>query len=115
MLNELWRLVSLRLNFFTPTKKPTRYSETKGRRRHRIYDAPATPWQHVKRSDIPVDIADVEARIAGINPADLTPEIVRLQNELTALATQKTRALSQSHRLDISSLEKSIKQLQPSN
>lgn len=115
VLNELWRLVSLRLNFFTPTKKPTGYSETKGGRRRRIYDAPATPWQRVKRSGIPVDIADVEARIVGINPADLTREIVRLQNELTALAAEKTRALSESRRLDMTSLEKSIKRLQPSN
>lgn len=50
LLNELWRLVSLRLNFFTPTKKPIGYSETKSGRRRRIYDTPATPWQRVKRA-----------------------------------------------------------------
>ncbi|MFT4156498.1 MAG: transposase family protein, partial [Microbacterium sp.] len=33
LLNELWRLVSLRLNFFTPTKKPTSYATTADGRR----------------------------------------------------------------------------------
>ena len=112
LLNELWRLVSLRLNFFTPTKKPVGYSETTGGRRRRLYDAPATPWQRVQRSGIPVNVARVEARVAGINPADLTREITRLQHELTKLAAEKTRALSESRRLDMGSLEKSIQRLQ---
>lgn len=45
LLNELWRLVSLRLNFFTPTKKPTGYATAANGRRKRLYDKPATPWQ----------------------------------------------------------------------
>lgn len=53
LLNELWRLVSLRLNFFTPTKKPVGYSETAGGRRRRLYDQSATPWQRVKRVRYP--------------------------------------------------------------
>lgn len=113
LLNELWRLVSLKLNFFTPTKKPVGYSETKSGRRRRIYDAPATPWQRVKRSGVPVDIAEVEQRIAGINPADLTREVTRLQNKLTRLSAEKTRAMSESRRLDMTSLERSIQRLQP--
>lgn len=112
LLNELWRLVSLRLNFFTPTKKPVGYSETAGGRRRRLYDKPATPWQRVQRSNVPVDVTQVEARIEGINPADLTRQIGRLQNELTRLAAQKTRSLSESRRLDMASLEKSIQRLQ---
>jgi transposase InsO family protein len=31
LLNELWPLVSLRLNFFTPTKKPRRLHHHRGR------------------------------------------------------------------------------------
>ena len=114
LLNRLWRLVSLRMNFFTPTKKPIGYDQTAGGRRRRIYDQPKTPWQRVKCSGVPVDIESVEARIAGINPADLTREINAIQQQLTHLAAEKTRALTQTRRLDMTSLEKSIKRLQPS-
>ena len=102
------------MNFFTPTKKPIGYDQTAGGRRRRVYDQPKTPWQRVKCSGIPVDIESVEARIAGINPADLTREINAIQQQLTHLATEKTRALTQTRRLDMASLEKSIKRLQPS-
>ena len=47
LLNELWQLVSLRLNFFTPTRKPIAYATTADGRRKRVYDTPATPWQRV--------------------------------------------------------------------
>lgn len=43
LLNELWQLVSLRLNFFIPTKRPIDYATTTDGRRKRIYDEPATP------------------------------------------------------------------------
>ena len=114
LLNRLWRLVSLRMNFFTPTKKPIGYDQTAGGRRRHIYDQPETPWQRVKCSGIPVEIESVERRIAGINPADLTREINAIQQQLTHLAAEKTRALTQTRRLDMASLEKSIKRLQPS-
>jgi hypothetical protein len=78
-------------------------------------DEPETPWQRVKRSGIPVDIENIETRIAGINPADLTRDISSIQQQLTHLAAEKTRALSQTRRLDMASLEKSIQRLQPSN
>lgn len=84
-----WRLVSLRLNFFTSTKKPIGFIETASGRRRRIFDKPETPWQRVKCAGIPVDVTAVEKRIAGINPADL--------------AAEKTRALSETRRLDMAS------------
>ena len=68
----------------------------------------------MKCSGIPVDIESVEARIAGINPADLTREINAIQQQLTHLGAEKTRALTQNRRLDMASLETSIKRLQPS-
>lgn len=43
LLNLPWRLVSLRLNFFTPTKKAVGYSTTADGRKKHIYDKPATP------------------------------------------------------------------------
>ena len=113
LLNRLWRMVSLRMNFFTPTKKPIGYDQTAGGRRRHAYDQPKTPWQRVKCSGIPVDIESVEARIPGINHADLIREINAIQQQLTHLAAEKTRALTQTRRLDMASLEKSIKGLQP--
>lgn len=95
-MNELWRLVSLRLNFFSPTKKPGGFTETANGRRRRTYDRPETPWQRVKGSCVDVDVAEVDKRIAGINPVDLTREI-------TQLAAKKTRALSESRKLDMTS------------
>lgn len=50
LLNRLWPLVSLRLNFFTPTKKPVGYTTTASGRRQRVYDKPATPWQRLQAS-----------------------------------------------------------------
>lgn len=47
LLGELWPLVSARLNFFTPTKKPVGYATTADGRRKRLYDTPKTPWQRV--------------------------------------------------------------------
>jgi hypothetical protein len=65
LLNRLWRLVSLRLNFFTPTKKPVGYTTTANGRRKRVYDKPATPWQRLQASDVldAQQLSDVAARI----------------------------------------------------
>jgi hypothetical protein len=113
LLNQLWAAVCLRLNFFTPTKKPIRYETTPSGRRQRIYDAPGTPWQRVKNSGLltPEHATAVKARIRGVNPADLTRQITAIQALLTALARDKTTALAQARRLDMAKLEPSIKRL----
>jgi hypothetical protein len=74
LLNRLWPLVSLRLNFFTPTKKAVGYSITADGRKKRTQDRPATPWQRLQKSGVldTQHLAIVAARIEGINPADLT-------------------------------------------
>lgn len=78
-MKQLWPLVSLKLSFFTPTKKPssTPPTPTADGRRCRRYDQPKTPWQRVGDSGILTDgqIATVGARIVGVNPADLTRQI----------------------------------------
>lgn len=114
LLNELWRLVSLRLNFFTPTKKPTGYATAANGRRKRLYDKPATPWQRVLASGLLTSeqSAVVAARVAGINPADLTRQINQIQLRLIELAKGKTEALATSRGLDLESLEPSIRRLQ---
>ncbi|WP_458040749.1 MULTISPECIES: integrase catalytic domain-containing protein [Bacteria] len=114
LLNELWRLVSLRLNFFTPTKKPTAYATAASGRRTRLYDAPKTPWQRVRDSGVlTAEQADVvQARITGINPADLTRRINQIQLQLIELSQAKTEAMTTSRHLDMTSLETSIRRLQ---
>lgn len=114
LLGELWRLVSLRLNFFTPTKKPISYATTTDGRRKRLYDIPATPWQRVQATGILTNeqTATVQARIEGINPADLTRQINKIQLALTDRAKTKTEAMAASRGLDMTSLEPSIRRLQ---
>lgn len=114
LLNELWPLVSLRLNFFTPTKKPVGYATRADGRRTRLYDKPRTPWLRVLDSGLLTDAqaAAVKARVEGINPADLTRQINRIQLRLIELSQDKTEALATARGLDMASLEPSIRRLQ---
>lgn len=115
LLNQLWRLVSLRMNFFTPTVKPIGYSSTAGGRRKRIYDTPQTPWQRVVAAGALTgeQTQAVQKRIAGINPADLTRQINTIQMQLIELSKGKTETLISNRHLDMASLTQSIKRLQP--
>jgi hypothetical protein len=114
LLNQLWRLVSLRLNFFTPTKKPIAYATTSDGRRRRVYDKPRTPWQRVQDIGLLADqqIAAISSRIEGVSPADLTRQINHIQQQLTELAKAKTQAMSAARHLDMATLEPSIHRLQ---
>lgn len=112
-LNRLWPLVSLRLNFFTPTKKPVGYTTTAHGRRKRIYDKPATPWQRLQASGIldKQQLSKVAARIESINPADLTRQINATQMQLLDLAKAKTEALAAARHIDLQALQPSINRL----
>ncbi|MDQ1249744.1 MAG: hypothetical protein QG597_4120 [Actinomycetota bacterium] len=113
LLNELWRLVSLRLNFFTPTKKAIGYTMTAAGRKRRIYDKPATPWQRLQTADVldAQHLSDVAARIEGVNPADLTRRINAIQMQLLDLAKTKTETLAAARHLDLAALQPSINRL----
>lgn len=113
LLNQLWPLVSMRLSFFTPTRKPVDYITMANGRRRRVYDAPATPWQRVEDAGILTDaqIAAVEARIHGVNPADLTRQINEIQTQLTNVARTKTEAIAAGQPLNLESLQPSINRL----
>lgn len=113
LLNQLWRLVSVRLNFFTPTKKAVGYTTNADGRRRRIYDAPATPWQRLQASGVlnPRQTTSVAARIDGINPANLTRQINAIQMQLLDLAQDKTDALAAARHLDMETLQPSINRL----
>lgn len=114
LLNELWQLVSLRLNFFTPTKKPIGYTTGPSGRRTRLYDTPATPWQRVLASGLLSNeqATTTQTRITGVNPADLTRQITQIQHRLIELSQNKTNALATAHGLDMTTLEPSIQRLQ---
>lgn len=113
LLNRLWRLVSLRLNFFTPTKKAVGYTTTANGRKKRIYDKPATPWQRLQASGVldAQHLSVVAARIDGINPADLTRQINAIQMQLLDLAKTKTETLAAARHVDLRALQPSINRL----
>lgn len=113
LLNRLWRLVSLRLNFFTPTKKAVGHTTTAEGRRKRIYDKPATPWQRLQVSNVleAKHLSAIAERIDGINPADLTRQINAIQMQLLDLAKTKTEALTAARHLDLQALQPSINRL----
>jgi hypothetical protein len=113
LLNRLWRLVSLRLNFFTPTKKAVGYTTTADGRKKRIYDKPATPWQRLQASGV-LDaqrLSVVAARVDGINPADLTRQINVIQMQLLDLTKAKTQVLAAARHVDLAALQLSIDRL----
>lgn len=113
LLNELWPVVSLRCNFFTPTKKPVGYTTTTNGRRKRVYDKPATPWQRLQESGVldAQQLSNVATRIEGINPADLTRQITTIQMQLLDLAKAKTEALAAARHIDLQALQPSINRL----
>ncbi len=113
LLNRLWRLVSLRLNFFTPTRKAIGYSTTGEGRKKRIYDKPATPWQRLQTCGVLDEQQRLAAaaRIEGINPADLTRQINAIQMQLLNLAQAKTETLAVARQVDLEALQPSINRL----
>jgi lantibiotic modifying enzyme len=105
--------VSLRLNFFTPTKKAVGYTATADGRKKRIYDKPKTPWHRIQELDIldTQQLSNVATRIEGINPADLTRQINAIQMQLLDLAKAKTEALATARHIDLEALQPSINRL----
>ena len=114
LLGQLWPLVSLRLNFFVPTKKPVEYATTSDGRRRRVYDSPRTPWRRVLDSGLLTDdqVTAISERVDGVNPADLTRQINQIQMRLIELSKSKTEAMAASRHLDMASLKPSMNRLQ---
>lgn len=87
-LNELWRAVDDRLNYFTPTRKPVGW-EDGGRGGHRrIYDEPRTPFQRLRAAGVmsPAQEDELVEYSAELDPARLSEEIVFWQNRLQEMA-----------------------------
>ena len=97
LLNRLWPLVNDRLNFLTPTKKPTGWSTDTAGRRKRLYDLPRTPYRRLLASGILSNAQQTELRAHhdSLNPVAIATEIDRIQQQLIRLAAEKTRQLEQ--------------------
>jgi hypothetical protein len=94
LLNELYGHARLRFNLFTATKKATGWAERPGGRRVRVYDSPKTPMQRVLESGVlSTDKAQTLTALRdATNPAQLTRNIVRIQDQLIKLSAAKTQA-----------------------
>lgn len=92
LLGQLWPLVNDRLNYFTPTKKPTGWSVDATGRRKRLYDDPATPFDRLLAAGVlsPAQETELRARRDKLNPAELARRIQSIQDRLTGLARDKT-------------------------
>lgn len=95
VLNRLWPLVNDRLNYLTPTKKPTGYASGPDGRHRRLYDKPATPLDRLLAAGIlsPAQESELLAYRDSLNPAKIAREIADLQNRLLLLAKEKTEQL----------------------
>lgn len=96
VLALLWEVVCLKLNFFTPTRKPTQWVSDQAGRRKRKYDKPATPLDRLIASEClsKPQNKELESTRAKINPADLTRDITRYQSILIDYAKAKTELLA---------------------
>ena len=96
ILSAIWKVVCLKMNYFTATKKPTGWTSDASGRRKRIYDKPQTPLVRLLKAEVLSDqqVRELEQTRAATNPAMLTREITRLQNMLIDLAKDKTNSLT---------------------
>lgn len=97
LLNRLWPLVNDRLNFFTPTKKPTGYATDAVGRRKRVYDTPSTPYHRLLAAGVlsPAQEAELAAYKASLRPTAIATTITNIQQQLTRHAGLKTRRLTE--------------------
>ncbi|UVI35391.1 hypothetical protein [Brevibacterium spongiae] len=87
-LNELWRAVDDRLNYFTPTRKPSGWDDDGRGGFRRTYDDPRTPFDRLRAAGVmsPGQEAELIDYAEGLDPARLTEEIVFWQKRLEELA-----------------------------
>lgn len=95
VLNRLWKLVNDRMNYLTPTIKPTGYTSRTDGRRRRLYDRPQTPLDRLLGAGVlsAAQQADLLAYRDSLNPAEIGRQIADLQNRLLILAKEKTEQL----------------------
>lgn len=87
-LNELWRAVDDRLNYFTPTRKPAGWTDDGHGEQRRIYDEPSTPFERLRAAGVmsPTQESELSEYADGLDPVRLTEEIAFWQKRLQELA-----------------------------
>lgn len=120
LLNELWELVRVKANLFTPSRKPVARESTRDGRPRRIYDRPRTPWERLREFDeqdraaggpgfIPDDKREeIEHTLATVNPAELVRRIHDIQDRLEALAEPRATRLARRVGPDMAYLNKTL-------
>lgn len=111
LLNRLWPLVNDRMNYLTPTKKPTGYSTNAHGRRKRLYDQPATPLDRLLASGVLTtgQETDLLKYRDNLNPAKIARDIQRIQAQLTGLARRPTLDLEATQTTPLPNTSKGIK------
>lgn len=96
VLAKLWYVVILKMNFFTPTKKPVGWKADQQGRRKRMYDDPKTPYQRLLDAGVLSATQEraLRTQYAKLNPVELTRDIVRYQGMLITKASWKTEILT---------------------
>jgi len=95
LLNQLWALVNDRLNYFTPTIKPTGWTTDRQGRRKRVYDKPRTPLDRLLTAGV-LSATQQTGLIAyrdSLDALDIARRIDQIQQQLIRLAAAKTRRL----------------------
>lgn len=95
LLNRLWPLVNDRLNYLSPTKKPTGWGADAAGRRKRLYDDPKTPYRRLLDTGTlsRAQQAELRTRHDSLAPVAIATEIDRIQQQLIRLAAEKTHQL----------------------
>ena len=120
LLNELWELVRVKANLFTPSKKPVERANTRDGRPRRVYDRPVTPWERLKRLDEedranggegyikPGHRERIERILAVTNPAELVRRVHDIQDRLEQAALPRTKRLERKLGPDMAYLNKTL-------
>lgn len=93
LLRNLYRVWSLRRNFFQPVMRLTNKTRIGGKV-HRQYDVPATPFQRLVDSGqlSATAVESLRRQYESLNPILLMNDIQRLQTQLLTCVRQRTRA-----------------------
>lgn len=111
LLNQLWPLVTLRMNYLTPTKKPIGWVTDQAGKRRRVFDTPRTPLDRLLASDTLTNNQrdTLLATREKLNPAHLAREIDRIQQKLTAIAKTATLDLQAAHEKPLPDTRQGVK------